>query len=192
MLTLDKRKGRKYPNSFIVLIFATFIDRLGGFLLFPFFAVYLIDHFNVTIIEVGFMFSIFAFGSIIGSTIGGALTDKYGRRSMLVFGLISSGIGSILMGIVDELYLFFLIALVLGILGDLGGPARQERRASLGAQNALAVRQSLSFPSHRSGLGPCHHQDEWPPSLRDPGYAQRSRMGRAPSPQADYLRKQGG
>ncbi len=119
------KKFFKYPNPFKVLILATFIDRLGGFLLFPFFSVYLIDHFNVTIVEVGFLFFIFALGSIIGSTIGGALTDKYGRRSMLLFGLISSGIGSILMGIVNDLYLFFVIAAVLGILGDLGGPARQ-------------------------------------------------------------------
>ena len=119
------KKFFKYPNPFKVLILATFIDRLGGFLLFPFFSVYLIDHFNVTIVEVGFLFFIFALGSIIGSTIGGALTDKYGRRSMLLFGLISSGVGSILMGIVNDLYLFFVIAAVLGILGDLGGPARQ-------------------------------------------------------------------
>jgi MFS family permease len=125
MLTEGKKKNKKYPKPFVVLIIATFIDRLGGFLLFPFFSVYLIDHFNVTIIEVGFLFSIFAGGSIIGSTIGGALTDKYGRRSMLLLGLISSGIGSILMGLVDDIYLFFLIAAVLGVLGDLGGPARQ-------------------------------------------------------------------
>ena len=118
-------KIKEYPKPFKILVLATFIDRLGGFLLFPFFSVYLIDHFNVTIIEVGFLFAVFAGGSIIGSTIGGALSDKYGRRSMFLLGLISSGIGSILMGIVDDLYLFFLIAAVLGILGDLGGPARQ-------------------------------------------------------------------
>ena len=75
--------------------------------------------------QVGFLFSMFAGGSIIGSTIGGALADKYGRRSMVLLGLISSGIGSILMGIVDDLSLFFLVAAVLGVLGDLGGPARQ-------------------------------------------------------------------
>ncbi|NVM18974.1 MAG: MFS transporter [Candidatus Lokiarchaeota archaeon] len=125
MVTEGKKEKKKYPNPFRVLVLATFIDRLGGFLLFPFFSVYLIDHFNVTIIEVGVLFFIFALGSIIGSTIGGALTDKYGRRSMLLFGLISSGIGSILMGIVNDLYLFFIIAAVLGVLGDLGGPARQ-------------------------------------------------------------------
>ncbi len=120
-----KKGYKEYPNPFKVLVFATFIDRLGGFLLFPFFSVYLIDHFNVTIVEVGFLFAIFAGGSIIGSTVGGALADKYGRRSMVLLGLISSGIGSILMGLVDDLTLFFLIAAVLGVLGDLGGPARQ-------------------------------------------------------------------
>lgn len=125
MFAKIKRGYKEYPKPFKVLILATFIDRLGGALLFPFFSVYLIDHFNVTIVEVGFLFAIFAGGSIIGSTIGGALTDKYGRRSMLLFGLISSGIGSILMGIVDDLNLFFLIAAVLGVLGDFGGPARQ-------------------------------------------------------------------
>ena len=77
MLTKTKQRYKEYPNPFKVLVFATFIDRLGGFLLFPFFSVYLIDHFNVTIVEVGFLFAVFAGGSIIGSTIGGALTDKY-------------------------------------------------------------------------------------------------------------------
>jgi len=106
MRTKSNGSNKKYPNPFKVLILATFIDRFGSFLLFPFFSVYLIEHFKVTIVEVGFLFSIFAGGSIIGSTIGGALTDKYGRRSMLLLGLISSGIGSISMGIVNDLYLF--------------------------------------------------------------------------------------
>ncbi len=108
-----------------MLVFATFIDRLGGFLLFPFFAVYIIERFGVGMTQVGFLFSMFAGGSIIGSTLGGALADKYGRRSMVLLGLISSGIGSILMGIVDDLIIFFIVAAILGVLGDLGGPARQ-------------------------------------------------------------------
>ena len=86
---------------------------------------YLIEHFGVGMIQVGILFSVFSGGSIIGSTIGGALADKYGRRSMLLLGLISSGIGSILMGLVDDLNIFFIIAAFLGVLGDLGGPARQ-------------------------------------------------------------------
>ena len=38
-------------------------------------------------------------------------------------------------------------------------------------------------------LGAPHYQAEWPSPLSAPGYAQRSRMGRAPGPKADYLRE---
>ncbi|MHA1534890.1 MAG: MDR family MFS transporter [Promethearchaeota archaeon] len=108
-----------------MLILATFIDRFGSFLLFPFFSFYIFKRFGVGGTSVGFLITVFAAGSIVGSMLGGALADKYGRRSMVLLGLISSGIGSILMGIVDDLNLFFIIAAFLGVLGDLGGPARQ-------------------------------------------------------------------
>ncbi|TFF84357.1 MAG: MFS transporter [Promethearchaeota archaeon] len=114
-----------YPRSFKILVLATFIDRLGSFLLFPFFALYITQRFSVGMTEVGFLFTMFSAGSIIGSTIGGALADKYGRRSMLLFGLIASGTGSIILGFIDNLFLFYVIAAFLGILGDFGGPARQ-------------------------------------------------------------------
>ncbi len=125
MFTKIKRGYKEYPNPFKVLVLATFIDRLGGFLLFPFFSIYLIIQFSVGATQVGILFAMSSGGSIIGSTIGGALADKYGRRSMLLLGLISSGIGSFLMGLVDNLYIFFIIAAFLGVLGDLGRPARQ-------------------------------------------------------------------
>jgi len=125
MLTKIKGRFKEYPNPFKVLVLATFIDRLGGFLLFPFFSFYIFERFGVGGTEVGFLVTMFSAGSIVGGMIGGALADKYGRRSMVLLGLISSGIGSILMGVVDNLNLFFILAGLLGILGDIGGPARQ-------------------------------------------------------------------
>jgi len=125
MFTKIKRGYKEYPKPFKVLVLATFIDRLGGSLLFPFFSIYLIERFGVGVTQVGILFALFSGGSLIGSTIGGALADKFGRRSILLLGLISSGIGSILMGLVDNLYIFFIIAAFLGVLGDLGRPARQ-------------------------------------------------------------------
>jgi MFS family permease len=115
----------EYPDTFKVLTLASFIDRLGGFLLFPFFTLYVTSKFGVGMTEVGILFAIFAGGSIIGSGIGGALADKYGRRFLVLFGLVVSGVGSILMGIVDELYIFFIVAGFFGVIGDFGGPARQ-------------------------------------------------------------------
>jgi hypothetical protein len=37
----------------------TFIDRLGGYLLFPFFALYITERFDVGLTQVGYLFAIF-------------------------------------------------------------------------------------------------------------------------------------
>ncbi|MFX1317287.1 MAG: MDR family MFS transporter [Promethearchaeota archaeon] len=131
MFTKIKRGYNGYPNTFKVLTLATFIDMLGFFLLFPFYALYITEHFGVGMIQVGILFSIFSAGNIIGGTIGGALADKYGRRVMIIIGLVTSGIGSISMGLVNNLNFFYLIAGVLGLMGNFGGPARQAMVADL-------------------------------------------------------------
>ena len=120
-----KATYREYPSAFRVLTLATFIDMLGGFLLMPFFALYITERFHVGMIEVGLLISINSGGHIIGGLIGGALADKYGRRSLILFGLIVSGVGNILMGLVNDLRLFYLLAAFLGLVGSFGGPARQ-------------------------------------------------------------------
>jgi len=126
-----KRGYKEYPKPFKVLILATFIDRLGGALLFPFFALYMTAHFNVGMVEVGILFSIFSAGNIFGGIMGGALADKYGRRIMILIGLIASGASSIFMGLVDDLYIFYILAAFMGLIGNFGGPARQAMVADL-------------------------------------------------------------
>jgi len=129
----DKIKNvyRGYPNAFWVLTLATFIDMLGSFILYPFYALYITERFGVGMIEVGLLFSIFSVGNIFGGVIGGALADKYGRRAMILIGLVVSGIGSVLMGLVDNLHSFYILAAFLGLIGNFGGPARQAMVADL-------------------------------------------------------------
>ena len=131
MFTKFKRSYNEYPGTFKVLVLATFIDRMGFFLMFPFFALYVTAHFNVGMIEVGILFSIFSAGNIIGGIMGGALADKYGRRIMILIGLIGSGVSSIIMGLVDDLNIFYILAAFMGLIGNFGGPARQAMVADL-------------------------------------------------------------
>ena len=69
-----KQTYHDYPKTFWVLLLGTFIDRLGGFLLFPYFAIYIRKHFQVGMTEVGFIFTMFSVGSLLGGTLGG--TDR--------------------------------------------------------------------------------------------------------------------
>jgi MFS family permease len=81
--------------------------------------------------EVGILFSLFSIGMILGGILGGAFSDKYGRRVMILFGIIISGTGSLVMGFVDDLNIFYLLAAILGIFGSMGGPAQQAMIADL-------------------------------------------------------------
>ncbi|HSF83444.1 MAG TPA: MFS transporter [Anaerolineales bacterium] len=121
----------EYPRQFWILVGAAFIDRLGGALLFPFFTLYLTRKFAIGMTQVGVIFGVFAISSFIGSMIGGALTDRIGRKSMLIFGLVMSSVSSVLMGVIDVLPLFIVVALVVGILSESGGPAQQALVADL-------------------------------------------------------------
>jgi MFS family permease len=116
---------RSYRRSFWILVGATFIDRLGGALLFPFFALYITEKFNVGMTEVGVLFALFSLSSFVGSFLGGALTDRVGRRRILIFGLLASSFSTLLMGFIESLQAFYVLALIAGIFTDVAGPAHQ-------------------------------------------------------------------
>jgi len=131
MLSRVNNLYREFPRTFWVLTGATFIDQAGGWLLFPFFALYVTDHFGVGMTEVGILFAIFSLANLVGGAIGGALTDKLGRKWMLMFGLVASATSSLLMAFVDDLGVFYVLGAFVGLLASAGGPAQQAMVADI-------------------------------------------------------------
>jgi MFS family permease len=121
----------EYPRTFWVVIAITFIDRIGGSLLFPFFALYITSKFDVGMTEVGVLFAAFSVSSFVGSAIGGALTDRFGRKGIIMFGLIASSFSTVAMGLIGTFQTFFFLALFVGILTDVAGPAHQAMIADI-------------------------------------------------------------
>jgi len=131
MLTNIKKTYNEYPRNFWVLMLGVFIDRFGGALVYPFFALYITDHFDVGMTEVGYLFGIFTLTGIIGSFLGGALTDKFGRKNMMLLGLFISGMTSLMIIFVNDIRLFYSVGAVMGLLGNIGGPAAQAMIADI-------------------------------------------------------------
>ncbi|MEN6409183.1 MAG: MFS transporter [Anaerolineaceae bacterium] len=121
----------EYPRPFRVLIGALFVDRWGGALIFPFLSLYVTQRFQVGMVEVGTIFAIFSIGSLFGNLLGGALTDKIGRRAMLIFGLVASAGSTLMMGLVNHIEAFYIGAAFVGLLADTAGPAQQAMVADL-------------------------------------------------------------
>jgi MFS family permease len=122
---------KEFSGQFWLLVSASFIDRLGGAMLFPFFTLFLTRKFGIGMTEVGLLFVLFSVSSMIGNVVGGALTDRLGRKGMMIFGLIMSAFSALLMGYIDNLTIFFIVIPLVGILTDAAGPAQQALVADL-------------------------------------------------------------
>lgn len=121
----------EYPRQFWVLMGASFVDGVGGWMLFPFFTLYLTSKFGISMTQVGIIFGGFSIANVFGSTLGGALADRFGRKGMAIFGLVASALSSLFMGLVNSVELFFLAAVFVGLFAESGGPARQAMVADL-------------------------------------------------------------
>lgn len=115
----------EYPRNFWIVVGVTFIDRLGGAILWPFFTLYVTEKFSIGMTTVGLLFGLFSVMGMVGTTIGGALTDRIGRKKMIIFGLIFSAVSSIWLGLANAMDVFIIGALTVGFLADIAGPARQ-------------------------------------------------------------------
>lgn len=120
-----------YPRTFWTLMGALFIDRIGGALIFPFLSLYITAKFNVGMTEVGTLFAIISVSSFFGSMLGGALTDRFGRRKLMIFGLIASATSTLILGLTNDIRVIFFGAILVGLLSDVGGPATQAMVADI-------------------------------------------------------------
>ena len=114
---------KKFSPNFWVLTGSSFIDSLGATMVFPFFSLYITQKFGVGMTEAGVMLGLFSVSGFIGGMIGGALTDRFGRRGIVLFGLVFSALSSIAFGLVNQFAIFYVLAVVVGLLSDVAGPA---------------------------------------------------------------------
>ncbi|NQS92310.1 MAG: MFS transporter [Chloroflexi bacterium] len=110
---------------------ASFIDQIGGTLLFPFFSLYITQKFGVGMTQAGIVLGTFSAFGLIGSMIGGALTDKFGRKTLILFGLVFSAVSTLALGLVNEFSILIPLAIMIGLLSNIAGPARQAMVADL-------------------------------------------------------------
>ena len=124
MFSKVKKTYKEFPDTFWVISFASFIDNIGSFMLMPFISIYMTRTFGIGMIEAGIVFLIVGIGSLLGSLIGGALTDKFGRKNMALLGLLVSGLFSLIMIFINDIITLYFVVGLMGLVGSLGGPAR--------------------------------------------------------------------
>ncbi len=131
LLAKGKKVYNEYPRAFWIYNIIVFIDRLGGFMLYPFFALYLTQKFHIGMSTVGILFAVFSVSGMAGSALGGALTDRMGRKTVIIASLLLSSLSSLGMGFAPTLAIFTAVVVVVGTLSSIGGPAHEAVVADL-------------------------------------------------------------
>jgi multidrug resistance protein len=106
-------------RSPLVVIFTTvFIDLLGFGIVIPVLPFYAEGTiFNATPRTVGFLFASYSIMQLIFSPILGRLSDKYGRRPVLLVSIIGTGVGFLILGFATTLWMLFVGRILDGITG---------------------------------------------------------------------------
>ena len=131
MFTRLNKLYHEFPRRFWIIVLTFFIDSVGGTLLFPFFSLYITDKFNVGMTQAGMVLATFSIFGIVGNMVGGALTDRFGRRKLILFGLVFSALSTLTLGLVNSLAVLFPLAAFIGLLSDVSGPAHQAMMADI-------------------------------------------------------------
>ena len=128
----------EYPRAFWIYNIIVFIDRLGGFMLYPFFALYLTQKYEIGMSTVGLLFGVFSISGMVGSALGGAIADRMGRKTVIIFSLILSSLSALGMGFAPTLGIFIAVVVLVGTLSSIGHPAHEAVVADLLPQEKRA------------------------------------------------------
>ena len=74
-------------------------------------------------VQTGFLLGLLALAWMVGGVVGGALTDRLGRRKLILFGLLASALSALSFGAVSDLAWLFPVAALVGLFSEIGGPA---------------------------------------------------------------------
>ncbi|SBT52031.1 MDR family MFS transporter [Micromonospora narathiwatensis] len=110
------------PRSFWYLWTGTLINRLGSFVL-VFLAIYLTQARHFSASQAGLVIGLWGVGGAVGTTVGGTLTDRWGRRPTLLTAHLGAAIMMVALGLARPLWSVALGALLLGAFAEMARPA---------------------------------------------------------------------
>ena len=100
--------------ALLILMFNMFITFNAFGLIVPIMPTYL-KTFGVAGQVLGFIMAIFALAQFLFSPIAGNLSDRYGRKNLIIFGLLVNGLSQIMMGLSSEIWMLYVSRFITGV-----------------------------------------------------------------------------
>lgn len=153
----------------LILFFTLVVVMLGFGIIIPLMGTY-VDSFGASGREMGLLTASFAAMQFIFAPMWGSLSDRYGRKKILLIGVLGFGLSQLFFGLATELWMLFASRSLAGILSSATGPTamayisdsttKENRGGGMGIMGAamgvgmtlgpgvggLLAKQSLSTP----------------------------------------------
>lgn len=128
---------KEVKRIIIVILFCEFLICLGMSLIFPV-EPFIKNEYHFTAFDMGVMSSLFAFVQFIASPIVGRISDKLGRKPMLVWGLLIFAIAEFVFALAQHLWVFDLSRAVDGLSAAMFVPTSMALAADITSEKDRA------------------------------------------------------
>lgn len=103
-------------KKLITLFIIVFVDLLGFSIILPLLPFYA-ETFNATPTQIGLLVASYAAAQLIGAPLLGRLSDRYGRKPVLLISLTGTFIGFLILGFANSLLMLFISRILDGFTG---------------------------------------------------------------------------
>jgi DHA1 family tetracycline resistance protein-like MFS transporter len=108
--------GSRLLSPLSILLLTVFVDMMGFGIVVPVLPLYT-ERFDASMFAIGMLLAVYSGMGFIFSPIVGALSDRLGRRSILLFSTIGQATGFFIMGAANSLIWLFVARIIDGIFG---------------------------------------------------------------------------
>nr|WP_290665592.1 MFS transporter [Ardenticatena sp.] len=106
----------KRKKELLIIFAIIFVNLIGFGIIIPLLPLYAVE-FGATEWQVGLLFASYSVAQLIATPILGALSDRYGRRPILLVSLLGTVVSFVMMALANSLAMLFLARIVDGISG---------------------------------------------------------------------------
>lgn len=145
-----------YPRQFWLLFVGMLVSAIGASMVWPFLMIYASERLDLPLSIVTLLMTINAAAGLVFSFIAGPITDRFGRKWVMVISLVINGLAYLLMIWADSLVSFGILMAISGAFNPLYRVGADAMLADLVPAEKRVEAYSLLRTSHNTGiaLGP--------------------------------------
>lgn len=111
------------PLHYLTIFLTVFVDILGFGIVIPVLPLYA-EHFGAGLVEIGALVATFSLMQLVFAPFWGSLSDRFGRKPVLLVGLAGTVVGYVIMGFAGSVLILFLARALDGAAGATIGVAQ--------------------------------------------------------------------